>query len=412
MKILFLHCYNIFAEGGASSNRWRSIVEGLSRYDVEFYFVITSGYKSAEEENTFGKTGNIDKKIRYQYTSVQNRYDYWASRINIYILNNFYCFSSARQIKKIIKSFTPEIVFLSNSLEVFKIFFRIFPENHKGIKLMFEINEFNDIWDVHTNNRLQRYKNSQHNFYLTKRIFPRLDMCLVMTNTLLSHFSQLSGIKPDISFLKVPMTVDFSRFKIVVGKDTYQKPYIAYCGSGGFYTNGIDILIKSFAMISIDYPDLKLYIAAFWGIDGPKMLELIEDTGMTEKIIYLGVIEREEVPSFIMGAEVLVLPRPDSRQAQGGFPTKLGEYLASGNPVCVTRVGEIPEYLVDNVSAFLANPGDIYSFTYALKRALNDKTTAKRVGENGRKVALEHFSMDVQAKRIYEYILENLRLDL
>jgi len=412
MKILILHSYNIFADGGASSNRWRSIVEGLSRYDVEFYLLITSGYRAVKEENIYGKTGHIDKKIRYQYISVQNRYDYWVSRINIYLLNNFHCFSSAKQIKAIIRSFKPDIVFLSNSLEVFKIFFRIFPENHKGIKILMEINEFNDIWDIHTNNRLQRYKNCQHNYYLTKRIFPRLDMCLVMTNTLLSHYSQFSGVIPNISFLKVPMTVDLSRFNIVVARDTYKKPYIAYCGSGGFYTNGIDILIKSFALISIDYPDLKLYIAAFWGIDGPKMLELIEDTGMTDKIIYLGVIERGEVPSFIMGAEVLVLPRPDSRQAQGGFPTKLGEYLASGNPVCVTRVGEIPEYLVDNESAFLANPGDIHSFTYALKRALIDKTNAKRVGENGRKVAQEHFSQDVQAIRIYEFILENLRLGL
>ena len=50
------------------------------------------------------------------------------------------------------------------------------------------------------------------------------------------------------------------------------------------------------------------------------------------------------------------MARPDSRQARGGFPTKLGEYLATGKPVCVTKVGEITVYLEDNVSAFLAEP--------------------------------------------------------
>ena len=49
---------------------------------------------------------------------------------------------------------------------------------------------------------------------------------------------------------------------------------------------------------------------------------------------------------------MLVLARPDNIQAKGGFPTKLGEYLATGNPVVVTKVGEIPNYLIDGVNAF------------------------------------------------------------
>lgn len=408
MKVLLLHGNNIFAETGASANRWRTIVEGLSRYDVEFYIVITSGYKSAEEKNKYGRNGYINNKIRYLYISDQNRYNYWMARINIYVLNKFYSIINSLRVKNIIKSFDPEIVFLHPSLEVFKIFCGVFPENHEDFKLMIEINEFNDIWNIHATNKLQKLNNKRYNYFLTKRIFPRLDICLVMTNTLLKHYSQLPGINSGISFLEVPMTVDLNRFENVKKNDILERPYIAYCGSGDFYTDGVDILIKSFAKVSVFYPDLKLYIAAFWGVDGHKMIELIRETGMLERIMYLGVINRDEVPSFIASAEVLALPRPDSRQTQGGFPTKLGEYLASGNAVCITRVGEIPEYLVDNESAFFADPGDINSFTDALKRALNDKINAKRIGENGRKVAQEHFNMDVQAKRIYNFILENL----
>ncbi len=59
---------------------------------------------------------------------------------------------------------------------------------------------------------------------------------------------------------------------------------------------------------------------------------------------------------------------PDSKQAQGGFPTKLGEYLATGNPVCATTVGEIPDYLVDGESVYFAVPGSVDSFADAMLR--------------------------------------------
>ena len=61
-----------------------------------------------------------------------------------------------------------------------------------------------------------------------------------------------------------------------------------------------------------------------------------------------------EVPQLLMDSEVLALDRPNSIQAQCGFPTKLGEYLLTGNPVVVTKVGDIPLFLEDGVSALLA----------------------------------------------------------
>ena len=52
----------------------------------------------------------------------------------------------------------------------------------------------------------------------------------------------------------------------------------------------------------------------------------------------------------------MALARPTNKQAEGGFPTKLGEYLATGNTVVVTNVGEIGEFLHDKVNAFVSDP--------------------------------------------------------
>ena len=115
---------------------------------------------------------------------------------------------------------------------------------------------------------------------------------------------------------------------------------------------------------------------------------------------------RDQIPNIICNADLLVLPRPDSKQAQGGFPTKLGEYLATGNPVCATRVGEIPDYLIDNESVFFAVPGSIESFAEAMDRALSIPDTAKWVGLNGRRVAEREFNKDIQARKLLDFLKE------
>ena len=109
-----------------------------------------------------------------------------------------------------------------------------------------------------------------------------------------------------------------------------------------------------------------------------------------------------------MNANVLALARPDSHQAQGGFPTKLGEYLATGKPVCVTSVGEISDYLKDNISAFIAEPGNVDSFIDALNRVLCNAKHAEYVGLNGKIVAEKEFSIDIQSKRLATFLNENL----
>ena len=62
---------------------------------------------------------------------------------------------------------------------------------------------------------------------------------------------------------------------------------------------------------------------------------------------------REELFERLRTARVLALPRPAGSFSQAGLPTKVAEYLASGRPVVVTAVGDLPLYLRDGVDAYL-----------------------------------------------------------
>jgi glycosyltransferase involved in cell wall biosynthesis len=399
----------MFSVSGAAPNRWRALIEGLSTHEVEISIAITSGYQSLEEKLKYGKNGYINSKVSYSYCNSQVNHFLWAKRINLYVLGRIYQVQNYLRIKKLISSFNPEIIYIAPSLDVFRVVSSLYTRLKLSIKLAMEITEFNDVLELHTTNFIQSRLNKVFNHYLERKILPRLDMCLVITDTLEKYYRSKYGTKVDIEFLKVPITVDFSRFNKDLSECNYKKPYVAYCGSSNFYKDGIDVLIRSFSMIVDEFPDLKLYIAAFWENDGPRMMDLINEYDKSKNIIYLGTLDRDDIPILIQNARVLALPRPNSRQAEGGFPTKLGEYLASGNPVCVTKVSEIQDYLLDNVSAFLAEPGDVVSFADSLRRALHDEEFARKVGENGKKIAQMNFDKDIQAKRIFDFLSLNIK---
>lgn len=391
MKIFFLLNFNPLSESGASGNRILTIIEGLNKYGIKIVLVITRGYLSAEEKSIYGSKG-CHNSIDYYYASefvMNNKYKFVFSRD---ILKYF---PPDGKVKKLIQEEEPDAVWFSNSYNIFRMIDMICKYKKAGCKLIQEQNEIPDIM----------LSADELNYYKTK-VIPKVDILLVMTTGLLNYFKSIAS--KDAILFHLPMTVDLSRFK-VLKEHQLIRPYIIYCGSLNNEKDGVDILIHAFGKISGQFPMFKLYII---GQEYPvflaKQKPLIEKYNLQDKVIYLGIKHRDEIPSLLMDAEVLALARPDSKQAQYGFPTKLGEYLATGKPVCVTKTGEIPLYLKDEEDAFLADPGDVDSFADALLRAITDKNKANLVGANGRKIAEEYFDMNVQIKNLYEVLKTNL----
>ena len=396
MKILLLRDFNPFIENGASANRFRGLIEGLRSIGHIVDVAVVGGTVCAKEKKESAQ-GII-------YLSKSNRYSYWKARLNKYILNRFHKRVARIRFNRINLS-EYDYIWLSNSSTVFNVFFS--SKKVTSCKTFIELNEFNDIHKMegYANNFLQRiYGTEAEQSFID--IVEKIDYFACMTQTLLAHYRTMA--KPKAEFMHLPMTVDLKRFQNVYATDICSKPYIAYTGTFNNAKDGVDILIKSFAKIASKYPQHHLYLAGFWHYDVSSQEKLIKQFELTNRITYLGVLNKEQIPPFICNADLLVLSRPDSHQAQGGFPTKLGEYLATGNPVCVTKVGEIPDYLEDNISAFMATPGDVDSFADAMDRALSNPERARKVGLSGREVAIREFNSEIQAKRLANFLKQNL----
>lgn len=218
----------------------------------------------------------------------------------------------------------------------------------------------------------------------------------------LSDFFESSGVNHD-KLQIINMVVDESRFTNVIKQKGIEK-YIAYCGNGANRKDGVDLLLKSFAMISDRCPEYKLYIIGKAPSNDSENYRLAEELGIINRVVFTGIVPAAEIPQLLTNADILALARPDSIQNTYGFPTKLGEYLLTGNPVVITKVGDIPRFLIDKESALMSDCGDIEAFADNLLWAIQNPQKAKAIGERGRIVARENFNYLKESKKIIDFI--------
>lgn len=206
----------------------------------------------------------------------------------------------------------------------------------------------------------------------------------------------------------INMFVDASRFdKMGVKPD---EKYIAYCGTVSVRKDGVDTLIQAFSIFQKTHPDYKLYLMGQFDVLGSEdiLKELISRLNLDKSVIFKGCVSADVLPNILSGARMLALARPNTVQAQYGFPTKLGEYLATGKPVVVTKVGEIPLYLRDGDNAFLAEPGTPESFAKKLLEVEADYVHALKIGEKGRELVYSEFSSVVQSKKLLNFMNDTI----
>lgn len=230
-----------------------------------------------------------------------------------------------------------------------------------------------------------------------------LDGLFVISKPLKSYFVRLGLEESKIEIIN--MTVDENRF-MNLQKQASVNRYIAYCGTASNTKDGVDELIKAFYLVNKVIPDIYLLIIGKTPRKDERFenLELVKKLGIETKVKFMGVISSEKIPQILKNADVLALDRPSSLQATYGFPTKLGEYLLTGNIVVVTSVGDIPLFLKDGISALIAQPSDVKNFSEKIIWALRNKDKAREIGKEGYRVAKLYFNSRIECKKMIRHM--------
>lgn len=109
-------------------------------------------------------------------------------------------------------------------------------------------------------------------------------------------------------------------------------------------------------------------------------------------------------------AHATIFALPCTREAGGGMdnlPTVIMEAMAAGLPVISTSLGGIPEMVEHDVNGELVPERDPPAICAAIERLISDPERARRLGDRGRQIAREKFSIESSAGALRK-VFENL----
>lgn len=203
--------------------------------------------------------------------------------------------------------------------------------------------------------------------------------------------------------------IDDSRFKEQILHDKSGKPYICYMGNMDLRKDNVQNIIEAFSLISSEFPNLELHL---YGIPNSEHLfYLLEKTkifGITDQVKFKGRASYHDVPNILRNAKVLVNSQPLTKRAQGGFPTKLGEYLLSSRPSIFTDSSDISIYIKDGKHAYIVEPENPIAYSKTLRYILDNYSEALSVAKAGEKLVREKFDAKRQTKELIKFLESNL----
>ncbi|WP_345031605.1 glycosyltransferase [Ravibacter arvi] len=242
-------------------------------------------------------------------------------------------------------------------------------------------------------------------YWLFGKFCRRIDGVMPITPSLSEFFVDEFGIARE-KVQTINMIVDSTRFDSVRGDK--RKSTIAYCGTISEKKDGISDLLKAFQIVLTRYKDATLTLIGDFesSVTRENVYALLKTLKIENNVLITGMISADEMPVFLSEAKVLALSRPQNMQAKYGFPTKLGEYLMTANPVVITDVGDFRLYLKDREDIVYAAPDNFTDFADKLLWVLDNYDQAKIIGMKGRQVALDSFNYRIEAEKVLDFIFK------
>ena len=156
---------------------------------------------------------------------------------------------------------------------------------------------------------------------------------------------------------------------------------------------GHDMAIRAMPLILAREPRARYVIVG----DGPLrayLERLAESLGVSQSVTFAGEVSASALDEWYARADVFTLLSRESPidGSAEGYGLAFIEAGAWGKPVVGGRSGGIPDAVVEGITGFLVDPTDVAAIADVLLRVLCDGDLARRLGEHGRRRALNDLS--------------------
>ncbi|WP_424355715.1 glycosyltransferase family 4 protein [Methanobacterium sp. MBAC-LM] len=257
-------------------------------------------------------------------------------------------------------------------------------------------------------NPIRNWAQMIYNRSLLKNVLNGADVIIATSKSYIDESKFLGDYRDKIEV--IPNGINLEEFDIKLGKEEcrdklglpHDKKIILFFGNIVAY-KGPHILLKAFSKVKNQFKDVKLVFAGRGEMQG-ELTKLAAELGIKNDIMFTGYVDEGLKPFYYKCADIFCLPSITMAEAFGIVNL---EAMACGIPVISSKLGGIPDVVVDRETGLLVNPEDEESLAESLMFLLENEDIARKMGNNGKKKVEEYSWKKIAEKTqgIYERLI-------
>lgn len=162
---------------------------------------------------------------------------------------------------------------------------------------------------------------------------------------------------------------------------------------------GVDILIKAFSKLKSK--NTYLIIAGSGEEEYLNELnKLVVDNNLTSRVIFLGFVG--DIKSVINQSDIGVFPSVWREP----FGLSIIEFMQEGKAVITTNNGAQKEYIINNETGILVEPGNVEQLSNSLETLINNKQLREEIGQKGK----IYFEKELSYEQFYKKIISTYNI--
>jgi glycosyltransferase involved in cell wall biosynthesis len=158
---------------------------------------------------------------------------------------------------------------------------------------------------------------------------------------------------------------------------------------------GIEYLLRAVSIAKDFIPSLQLIVIG----DGPEKKNLIwlaKKLEISDRAKFVGF--QEELTNWINGFEIFILPSVKKE----AFGLVLLDAMSKAKPIIATKIGGIPEVILDQITGILIEPKNSEVMANAILHLFNNPEERARMGKNGLDRVKTFFTLERMAQEYYK----------
>ncbi|MEW6667483.1 MAG: glycosyltransferase family 4 protein [Thermodesulfobacteriota bacterium] len=198
-------------------------------------------------------------------------------------------------------------------------------------------------------------------------------------------------------------TEDLERMRAVAPpdrpvSDLHGKFLLTYVGTFG-EIRGLELLVDALPALLPRVPNLHLLLVG-GEYNQPALEAMADERGVREHVTITGWVEFREIPYYIAISDVCAVPHIRNEFTDATIPHKLFQYMCMGKPVVVSDAAPLARIVCECRCGTVFPSGRTGAVAEAVLELSLDPHRRERMGENGRRAAVEKYNWGTDQRNL------------